>query len=103
MRTRPQYTSESKYVIAYIHIVMPFNVGKKTCDKKLGKDHHYRTFYSFFSLFTDSDSQVQQFSSNVTKRSRIHALVRNINFGIIRYSGSVVAFTAHRHVSFVTR
>jgi hypothetical protein len=103
MTTRSQYNSESKYVIAYIHIVLPFNAGKKTCDRKLGKRSPLSYVLQVFSLSMDSDSHVQQFSNNVTKRSRKHALIRNINFGIIRCYGSVVAFTTCRRVSFVTR
>jgi len=71
--------------------------------QKIGQKSPLSYVLQFFILSKESDSQVQHFSINVTKLSRRHSLVRNINFGIIRYFGSVVAFAARRHVSSVTR
>jgi len=76
---------------------------RKHATENWAKDHHYPTFYRSLVCPWIPIAQVQQFSSNVTKRSLRHALVRNTNFGIIRCYGSVVAFTARRRVSFVTR
>jgi len=103
MRTRPQYISESKYVIAFIAHSIALQCRNENMLQKIGQKSPLSYVLRFFSLSMESDSQVQHFSSNVTKRSRRHSLDRNINLGVIRYFGSAVAFTVHRHVSSVTR